>query len=95
MCWHEDKTKVFRAPTKGNLQKLTQDHQILSAVQGYEIPFLEKAHKHQSSWAPQMSQEERRMLDNYATSILHKDAIHRVPSVESQFLSNLFVVKKV
>ena len=94
-------TKVQHAPLTGRLkfrfrnwEKLTQDGNILSIVQGSKIPFSRTPFQHTLPQTTRVNQEERLLINSEIQEMLRKGAIQQVQPEPRQFLSNLFLMDK-
>ena len=93
--------KARQAPFAGRLkfysenwEKLTQDVNILSIVQGFKIPFSQTPFQFGPPQLARMNQEERLQINSEIKGMLRKGAIQQVKSEPGKFLSNLFLVNK-
>ena len=93
--------KVQHAPLTGRLkfplrnwEKLTQDGNILSIVQGSKISFCRTPFQHTLPQTTRVNQEERLLINSEIHEMLRKGAIQQVQPEPGQFLSNLFLVDK-
>jgi len=77
-----------------NWEKVTSDQHILSIIEGYEIPFTKTPYQGKLPFPKKLNQEEEALVEEELTSMLQKGAIRETQHVKSQFLSNLFLVKK-
>ena len=88
--------KTGQAPLKGRLkfysenwEKIIQDVNILSIVQGFKILFSQIPFQYGSPQLARVNQEER-LINSKVEKMLRKGAIQHVKSERGQFLSNLF-----
>ena len=93
--------KARQAPLAGRLkfylenwEKLTQDVNILSTVQGFKIPFSQTPFQYGLPQLLRVNQEERLQINSEIKEMLRKGAIQQVKSEPGEFLSNLFLVNK-
>ena len=93
--------KTRQAPFAGRLkfysenwEKLTQDVNILSIVQGFKIPFSQTPFQFGPPQLARVNQEERLQINSEIKEMLRKGAIQQVKSEPGEFLSNLFLVNK-
>ena len=93
--------KVRQAPLAGRLkfysehwEKLTQDVDILSIVQGFKIPFSQIPFQYDPPQLARVNQKERLQINSEIKEMFKKDAIQQVKSEPGEFLSNLFLVNK-
>ena len=93
--------KERQAPLAGRLkfysenwEKLTQDVNILSIVQGFKIPFSQTPFQFGPPQLARVNQEERLQINSEIKEMLRKGAIQQVKSEPGEFLSNLFLVNK-
>ena len=77
-----------------NWEKLTQDVNILSIVQGFKIPFSQTPFQFGPPQLARVNQEERLQINSEIKEMLRKGAIQQVKSEPGEFLSNLFLVNK-
>ena len=93
--------KARQAPFAGRLkfysenwEKLTQDVNILSIVQGFKIPFSQTPFQFGPPQLARVNQEERLQINSEIKEMLRKGAIQKLKSEPGKFLSNLFLVNK-
>ena len=91
--------KERQAPLAGRLkfysenwEKLTQDGDILSIVQGFKIPFSQTPFQFGPHKLARVNQEERLEINSEIKEMLRKGAIQQVKSEPGEFLSNLFLL---
>ena len=77
-----------------NWEKLTQDVNILSIVQGFKIPFSQTPFYYGPPQLGKVNQEERLQINSEIKGMLWKGAIQQVKSDPGEFLSNLFLESK-
>ena len=75
-------------------EKITQDREILSIVEGYEIPFLRLPIQDKLPRQAQMSKESESLVEQEILEMLVKGAIQKVQHCPGEFLSNMFLVGK-
>ena len=93
--------KERQAPLAGRLkfysenwEKLTQDVNILSIVQGFKIPFSQTPFQYSPPQLSRVNQEERLQINLEIKEMFKKGAIQQVKSEPGEFLSKLFLVNK-
>ena len=93
--------KARQAPLSGrlkfyseNLEKFTQDVNILAIVQGFKIPFSQTQFQFGSPQLGRVNQEERLQINSEIKEMLMKGAIQQVKSEPGEFLNNLSLVNK-
>ena len=93
--------KVPNVPIAGRLKhfskawkKLTRDQSILDLVDGYVIPFQRKPFQSKIPFQLATSREQQKLIDTEVKKMLKKGAIRQASTVNGEFLSNLFFVKK-
>ena len=93
--------KARQAPLAGRLksysenwEKLTQDVNFLSIVQGFKIPFSQTPFQYGPPQLARVNQEKRLQINSEIKEMLRKGAIQQVKSEPGKFLSNLFLVNK-
>ena len=78
-----------------NWKILTNDTEILSLVEGYITPFHKIPQQKNIPDSPKLSQEEKILVQKEIHEMSNKRAIAENPnSLEGEFISNLFLVKK-
>ena len=75
-------------------EKLTQDVNILSIVQGFKIAFSQTPFQYGPPQSAKVNQEERLKINSEIKKMLKKGAIQQVKSKPGKFLSNLLLVNK-
>ena len=74
-----------------NWKVLTQDPKILSIVEGYDIPFVEKPYQCQIPAKAKFDKTQTQLVNQEIQDMLKKGAIEKVSPVPDQFLSNIFL----
>ena len=93
--------KERQAPLAGRLtsylrnwEKLTQNVNILSIVQGFKILFSQTPFQFGPPQLAMVNQDERLQINSEIKEMLNKGAIQQVKSKPGEFLSNLFLVNE-
>lgn len=75
-------------------EKLTKDHDVLSIVKGYQIPFQTIPIQTKPVTNIQVHKDQKVLIEKEITEMLRKGAIRMYQNQPGQFLSALFLVGK-